>query len=125
MAWGDKWSARNTANCPTPAYADGYVFWANGYGRGGVCMKLDDKGMAKEAWTTKNMDCHHGGYVIDKGYIYGNNGGNWTCLDVKTGQVKWNEKAVGKGSICWADGMLYFSAKPAASAPWRPARPKG
>ena len=71
-------SARNTPNCPTPAYADGYVFWANGYGRGGVCLKLTSDGdaiTAEVAWTTKDMDCHHGGYVIHEGYIYGNDGG--------------------------------------------------
>ena len=58
------------------------------------------------------MVCHHGGYVIHEGYIYGNHGGGWACLDLKTGQKKWNERAVGKGSICFADGMLYlFSEK--------------
>jgi len=109
--WSNPWSARNTANCPTPAYADGHVFWANGYGKGGVCMKLKRSGTtvsAAEAWTTKDMVCHHGGYVIHEGHIYGNNGGSWACLDLKTGRRRWNERGVGKGSVCWADGMLYL-----------------
>jgi outer membrane protein assembly factor BamB len=108
MLWANPFAARNTANCPTPAYSDGYVFWANGYGKGGVCMKLGRGGSASEAWTTRDMDCHHGGYVIHEGYIYGNNGGGWACLDLRTGQRKWPERAVGKGSLCWADGMLYL-----------------
>ena len=111
LLWSNPWSRNNTANCPDPAYADGRVFWANGYGKGGICMKLkveDGKVAADQAWTTKDMVCHHGGYVIHDGYIYGNNGGGWACLDLKSGQTKWNARGVGKGSVCWADGMLYL-----------------
>ncbi|HEV3022402.1 MAG TPA: PQQ-binding-like beta-propeller repeat protein, partial [Pirellulales bacterium] len=111
MLWSNDFSAHNTANCPTPAYQDGYVFWANGYGKGGICMKLkmeDGKVAADVAWKTRDMDCQHGGYIIDKGFIYGNNGGGWACLDLKTGKKQWSEQAVGKGSLCFADGMLYL-----------------
>jgi len=106
----DPFAARNTANCPTPAYSNGYVFWAVGYGKGGVCLRLGVRGTkisAKRAWTTKNMVCHHGGYVIHRGHIYGNNGRGWACLDLRTGGVRWKARGVGKGSICFADGMLY------------------
>jgi outer membrane protein assembly factor BamB len=54
------------------------------------------------------MVCHHGGYIIDNGYIYGDNGGGVTCLELPTGKVMWKDRAVGKGSLCWADGMLYL-----------------
>jgi len=111
LLWSNPWSKGNTANCPDPAFADGYVFWANGYGKGGICMKLRAAGgkvAADEAWTTKDMVCHHGGYVIHEGYVYGNNSSGWACLDLKTGERKWSEKGVGKGSVCWADGMLYL-----------------
>ena len=111
LLWSNPWSRNNTANCPDPAYADGHVFWANGYGKGGICMKLkleNGKVAADKAWTTRDMVCHHGGYVIHEGHIYGNNGGGWACLDLKTGERKWNERGVGKGSACWADGMLYL-----------------
>ncbi|MHB1037498.1 MAG: outer membrane protein assembly factor BamB family protein [Pirellulales bacterium] len=128
LLWSNKWSAGNTANCPTPAYADGHVFWANGYGSGGICLKLkkvDGKVTADEAWTTKEMDCHHGGYVIHKGYIYGNHGGGWTCLDLKTGKKQWSENAVGKGSLCFADGMLYLFSENGGQAGLATCSPKG
>ena len=114
LLWMNNWSAGNTANCPDPQYGNGYVFWANGYGKGGICLKLtaeDGKVAAEEAWTTKDMVCHHGGYIIHEGYIYGNNGGGWACLELKTGKVMWKERAVGKGSLCFADGMLYLFAE--------------
>lgn len=119
LLWSNDWSAGNTANCPTPAYADGYVFWANGYGRGGICLKLkkeDGKVTADVAWTTKDMDCHHGGYVIHEGHIYGNHGGVWNCFELKSGEKKWSERAVGKGSLCFADGMLYLFSENAGQA---------
>ena len=114
LLWSNDWSAGNVANCPTPAYADGYVFWSNGYGKGGICLKLrkaDGKVSAETAWTTKELVCHHGGYIIHEGHIYGNHEGGWACLDLKTGQRKWFHRAVGKGSLCFADGMLYLYAE--------------
>lgn len=108
LLWGNDFSANNTANCPTPAYSDGYVFWANGYNKGGICLSIAPNGAASQAWTTKEMNCHHGGYIIHKGYIYGNNDNGWVCLDLKTGQKKWQASLVGKGSLCWADDMLYL-----------------
>lgn len=109
--WSNNWCEGNIANCPDPAISDGYVFWANGYGKGGICLKLaasGEKVSAEEVWTTKDMVCHHGGYIIHEGYIYGNHSGGWSCLDLKTGERQWNERAVGKGSVCFADGMLYL-----------------
>ncbi|MGB2809222.1 MAG: PQQ-binding-like beta-propeller repeat protein [Sedimentisphaerales bacterium] len=111
LLWKNSWCTNNTANCPDPVYADGLVFWANGYGKGGICLKLstsDGKVSAREAWTTKDMVCHHGGYIVHEGHLYGNHNDGWSCLELKTGQKKWNEKAVGKGSLCFADGMLYL-----------------
>lgn len=128
MLWSNDWSADNTANCPTPSYADGHVFWSNGYGKGGVCLKLKKENgavAADVAWTTKDLVCHHGGYVIDKGYIYGNHNGGWACLDLKTGEKKWDERAVGKGSLCFADDMLYLFSENGGQAGLANCSPEG
>jgi len=128
LLWLNDWSARNTANCPTPAYADGYVFWANGYGRGGICMKLKTAGGkvdADVAWTTKEMVCHHGGYIIHEGHLYGNHSNGWSCLELETGEVLWNERAVGKGSLCFADGMLYLFGENGGRAALATCSPNG
>ena len=109
--WKNAFSSGNTANCPTPAYSKRHVFWANGYNKGGICLKLSRSGSsvrARQAWTTRDMNCHHGGYIIHEGHIYGNHGGGWVCLELETGKKKWEERGVGKGSVCWADGMLYL-----------------
>jgi outer membrane protein assembly factor BamB len=128
LLWRNDFSAGNTANVPTPAYSDGYVFWANGYGRGGICLKLSEVGgkvTAAEAWRTSRMDCHVGGFIVRNGYIYGNHGGGWNCLDLKTGELKWSHRGVGKGEICYADGMLYLYSERGGIAGLGPASPEG
>ncbi len=128
LLWSNDWSAGNTANCTTPAYADGYVFWSNGYGKGGICLKLKKEGgkvAADVAWTTHDMVCHHGGYVIHQGYIYGNHDDGWACLELKTGQKKWYEHAVGKGSLCFADDMLYLFSENNGQAALATCSPEG
>lgn len=128
LLWKNGWSSNNTANCPDPVYTDGFVFWANGYGKGGICLKLnthDDKVSAQEAWTTQKMDCHHGGYIVHEGYIYGNHKGGWSCLELKTGKQKWFERAVGKGSLCFADGMLYLFGENGGRAALATCSPEG
>ena len=128
MLWTNNFSAGSTANCPTPAFSDGFVFWATGYGKGGICLRLDaqdGKVTATEAWRSRDMICHHGGYVIHDGFVYGNNGDGWACLELKSGQTKWKEKAVGKGSVCYADGMLYLFSEKDGRVGLGPATPTG
>ncbi len=125
LLWGNKFSEGNTANCPTPAASDGYVFWANGYGKGGICLRLAANGAASEAWTTHDMVCHHGGYILDGGYVYGNHEGEWACLDLKSGKTMWKERAVGKGSLCGADHMLYLFSENGGKAALATCSPQG
>ena len=128
MSWSNDWSAGNTAICPTPAYADGHLFWSNGYGKGGICLKLNkvnDSVTADVVWTTQKLVCHHGGYVIHNGFIYGNHNAGWTCLDLKTGEQQWNERAVGKGSLCFADDMLYLFSENGGKAALANCSPEG
>lgn len=128
MLWANPFSADNTANCPTPVFSDGYVFWANGYGKGGICLKLNvsaGRVSAQEAWTTRDMVCHHGGYVILDGYIYGNHNAGWVCLELATGRKVWEERGVGKGSLCYADGMLYLFGERGGQAALATCSPQG
>ncbi len=126
--WRNDRAAGQTAVCPSPVYSDGYVFGASGYGNGGACVRPSVSGgsvTATQAWETKEMDCQHGGYVIVDGYIYGNHGRGWNCLDLRTGEKKWNARGVGKGSICYADGMLYTFGERGGRVGLVPATPNG
>jgi outer membrane protein assembly factor BamB len=102
------------ANVADPIFHDGHVFMSSGYGCGSGMAKLtvkDGKVTAGKAWFTKHLDNHHGGVILVDGYLYGSghrlDKANWVCLDWKTGEVKYSEKGVGKGSATYAEGMLY------------------
>jgi len=102
-------AVNNTANCPTPAYADGMLFWGVGYGKGSVCLKVSNSGgkwKFSEAWTSKDLNCHPGNYVVVDGCVYGKGRGGLACVDLKTGKTKWKERT-GAGQACFADGMIY------------------
>ena len=98
-------------NPSTPLFVDGVIFAASGYGRGGGAAKLiakDGRFEVQQVWETTEMKAQHGGYVYVDGYIYGNNdAAGWTCIKLDTGDIAYQAKGVGKGSITYADGMLY------------------
>ncbi|MGB7323494.1 MAG: PQQ-binding-like beta-propeller repeat protein [Rubripirellula sp.] len=100
-----------TAHGNSPAYGDGYVFEATSYHtRGGCAVSLvaaSDGIQADLAWESSKLNCEHGGYVVVAGYIYVNQGVGWSCVELKTGEEKWFGRGPGKGSIIYADGMLY------------------
>jgi outer membrane protein assembly factor BamB len=97
------------ANIPTPvAHAD-YVFSGSGMSGAGL-VKLRSKGSAFEAdqvYFTKDLPTSIGGAVRVGDYLYGTNGKGMTCSEFTTGNIRWQEKGVGPGSLCYAEGRLY------------------
>ena len=117
--WGYNRVANGVANVPMPIIDGDFIFTATGYQTGGALLKLspDNGGVKADEvyWVNaKEFQNTHGGFVKVGDYIYGginHNQGQPTCLDFKTGKVKWHEaKQPGKGSGCvlYADGNLYF-----------------
>jgi outer membrane protein assembly factor BamB len=111
----DKPANTHRINCSTPLYHDGLVFASSAYDAGGGAVKLskDDKGVkAEEVYFTRKMRNAHGGVILHDGCLYGASGGNeggWLCcLDFKTGEVKWDDRKVTKGSVAFADGRIYY-----------------
>jgi outer membrane protein assembly factor BamB len=111
--WRYDQPANGTANCSTCIVSDHFVFAASAYGAGGALADIAAAPRAKIVYSTKSMKNHHGGMVLVDGYLYGANGGNGetpalVCLDFQTGEVMWEERKAGKGSIAYADGRLYY-----------------
>lgn len=67
--------------------------------------------MAQEIWRSDEVDNHHGHVILLDGCLYGSssfrNWGKWICLDWHTGEMRYAERSVGKGTLTCADGMLY------------------
>jgi len=97
----------------SPIYHEDFIYTTSGYDDGGALLELSADGTSvRRKWTDKTLDCHHGNVVLVDGYIYGSNflsneKGNWVCLDFETGKVMYETTWHNKGSVIYADGMLY------------------
>jgi outer membrane protein assembly factor BamB len=112
--WGSTSAANGTANCSSPVASGNFVFAASGYGTGGTLIELAPGGggvQSRDVYHTNNMKSHHGGMVLLDGHIYGTDEGIMTCLDLRTGDMKWQDRSVGKGAIVYADGHLILRSE--------------
>ncbi|MBI4601366.1 MAG: PQQ-like beta-propeller repeat protein [Planctomycetes bacterium] len=105
-----------TAVVPTPICHEDLVYVTSGYGVGCNLFRVakDGDGLkAEEVYSRKDMVNHHGGVVLVGDHLYGySDGKGWVCQDLETGTALWSEKGKhGKGSIAYADGMLYLRAE--------------
>ncbi len=108
--WSYSAPANGTANCCSPVIDDNYVFASSAYGTGGGLVKVTrngDKQEAEEVYFENRLQCHHGGIVRIGEYMYTCGNGPLTCVHFRTGEIAWQARSVGKGSLLAADGMLY------------------
>jgi len=113
LLWHVKHESYADENVMMPIYNDGQVFVST-LRAGSVKWKInvkDGKASVEELWRTQELDNHHGGVVLVKGNLYGTstfrNSNLWVCLDWETGEKHYTDKGVGKGSLTYADSMLY------------------
>jgi outer membrane protein assembly factor BamB len=105
----------DTAVIPTPIYHDGMVYVTSGYGAGCNCFKItaeNGKFSAEKVYANKDMTNHHGGVVLVGEHLYGfSDGKGWTCQEFETGKVAWQKQGIRKGSVTYADGLLYLRSE--------------
>ena len=127
LLWRYPFTNPRKINANTPLYRDGAVFITSGYGAGGVMLGLvpvGDRVVATKLWATSSLDDQHGGVVIVAGAIYGSGheSPGWSRLDVATGKLCFRDRALEKGSLTVADGMLYCLGEKGSVALVAPAR---
>jgi outer membrane protein assembly factor BamB len=100
-----------TAVITTPVYANNQIYVTSAYGVGCNAFKItkNPEGFkTEEIYANKNMANHHGGVILLGDYLYGfSDSKGWICQEFKTGDLKWSDRGVGKGSIAYADGHFY------------------
>ncbi|MHC4186679.1 MAG: outer membrane protein assembly factor BamB family protein [Planctomycetota bacterium] len=114
--WGYNRIANTTANISMPIVRGNYVFATTAYNTGSALLKIDREGdefKAQEVYfiAPRDFQNHHGGVVFADGHVYGGHGtnrGDLTCIEFGTGEIKWKERAPGRGSasVLYADGNL-------------------
>jgi outer membrane protein assembly factor BamB len=106
----DKTAQNSPANIPTPVAHQGSIYTATGRGGGGlVRLKTSQGGIeAEPVYSATRLPNSIGGAVRVGDYLYGTTTGGLLCVEFSTGTVKWQERGVGTGSVCYADGRLYI-----------------
>ncbi len=97
------------ANIPTPVAHDSLVY-SGVAGKGGGVVKLKSEGgkvMLDEAYFSPKLPTAIGGVVKVGDYMYGTSQA-LQCVDFTSGNVKWEDRSIGAGALCYADGRLYL-----------------
>ena len=103
------WETPYNVNAATPLISGKEIFISSGYKVGGALLRIGD-GNLSQIWRNKNVrhfnnNGHHQSLLWEDN-IYGFDEKQLSCLDWKTGEVKWTQQRVGKGSLMIADGKL-------------------
>jgi outer membrane protein assembly factor BamB len=100
-------------NITAPVWgADNILFISSAYECGSRAMLLRQAGgktAVKELWTNQRMRVHHGTILRLGDLVFGSNGGGpapLTAVNVKTGEVVWQDRAFPKATFVYADGKL-------------------
>jgi outer membrane protein assembly factor BamB len=111
ILWQYSGANNGTANIATPIVSDDLVLSSSAYGTGTGLVKVSTttstEQKADEVFFNKELANHHGGLVKVGDYVYGFGNKGLMCLKFDTGEVQWKARSVSKGSLIFADGMLY------------------
>ncbi len=103
--------ANGVANIATPIVRGNHVFLSSDYGTGSALLELTPSGnsvRAREVYFTRQMKNHHATSVLVGDHLYGFDSAILTALKFDTGEVAWQNRSVGKGSLVFADDRLYL-----------------
>ena len=111
----DQTAKGSPANIPTPLFHDGYVYSSTGRG-GGALIKIvpaanQGEFKVEEVWSGPKYPKAIGGAVLVDGHLYGTGEGGLMCVELKSGELKWQARSIGAASITYADGRLYLSGE--------------
>ena len=109
--WRYAQTAENSpANIPSPVAYHDCVYSADGLSGGGlVKLKVENGGVtAEQVYFDKKLPTSIGGVVEVNGTLYGTNNKDLIGAEYLTGDIKWQDKSIGAGSVCYADGCVYI-----------------
>src|SRR5262245_20083300 len=103
-------AAKGPAQMATPVAREAYVYGAaNRVGGGLVNLKASPDGVAAEqVYFTRGLPNSLGGSVLVGDHLYGTTPEGLVAAEFLSGKMKWQDKAIGSGSVAYADGYLYL-----------------
>jgi hypothetical protein len=101
-------------NISTPLWSDGnLVFISSAYDVGSRVLQLVRNGKkteAKQLWYNRRVRVHKDNAVVVGDYVYCSSGdfgpAFFTAVNLKTGEVRWQDRTFSKASFVYADGRF-------------------
>jgi len=106
LLWRFPWQTKPPIHVATPICSDGKVFISSDYGTGAAVFRLTGQIEPITIWKTKAMHNHFSSSVLYAGKLYGFSEQRLRCVDFETGEIKWDQPGLGRGSVVVADGGL-------------------
>jgi outer membrane protein assembly factor BamB len=111
LSWRyDKIAEGSPANIPTPVTFANFVYGGSSKGGASLIELQENQGeiAVKELYHNAKLPTGIGGSVRVGDYLYGTTGQGLLCVKFDTGEVMWQDRSIGAGSVCYADGRLYL-----------------
>lgn len=105
VLWKMPWKTTWDQNASDVIISEGKMFVSTGHEVGCALFEISS-GKPVQVWRNKNMRTYLSTCVLWKGFLYGFDDRRLSCLDWKTGEVRWSVPDLGLGSLMLADGKL-------------------
>jgi outer membrane protein assembly factor BamB len=98
VLWQYGWQTSYEVNAADPLVAGDTIFISSGYNKGGSLIRVTGN-RAAAVYSTPQMRTQFNSAVLINGFIYGNDAGRLTCMELRTGNVKWSSRGMGNGAL--------------------------
>lgn len=123
--WENSLSVNRIANVCSPVQiGDNKIFYSSAHNGGSTLLDIQirrkDEDVSFETeliktWRSQQMQCHHGGIIVDGDHAYLGNGMNRgfpMCVDLTSGKINWGGKlrgaGIGSAALIYCDGKIIF-----------------
>jgi outer membrane protein assembly factor BamB len=110
LLWTYPWPTMQDINASQPVViGDSGVLLSSGYGHGAALIEVTQQNGnfgARLVWESTRLKNRFSSSVVHDGFIYGLDETILTCLDARTGEVKWKAGRYGHGQFVLASGHL-------------------
>lgn len=115
LRWRFTWATDFEVNAATPIAfqarlgdkVEQFVFITSGYKKGCALLNIRSDGqggfVARRVYENNLLCCHFSSPVRHREYVYGFNETELTCMDIRTGEVRWTKRGYRKGSLILAE----------------------
>ncbi len=109
LLWRQEVAAHYDIHATSPVFHGDTIYVTHGYDQGGKLYRLAKDGRSvSPVWEEPKLDVHHGGAVVVDGVVYGAaSKKSWYAIDLESGEIAATLPRLGKGSVIYADGLLY------------------